>query len=437
MDVGVTVHPYSGYVSDFEFDDSPPWGARIGASGLPDRVEEVLRIIDEHEAGDTSEQDHVDRIRRVVEAVASIVSSADPFLIADSTINQLAQQLTQARDHLNQWVGGAGMPQLTAATGQADAAIASVAAIPLSPSATEAAAEIGSLRRSVGQHRGQVDREIEDLREASAKAQEGFTTKANDATARVTELEEEVVRLREELSQVLNAARDQANQQQNTFSSAQDQRQEAFSKLLEEKRTEATAAVEAIEADATEKADHHANVQKAHVDAAEAAKGRVEEILGIVSEEALVGAYSKNAAEEKEQADRWRWVAIALVLASVAIGVWIVSSAADDGTDWDQFAAKAVLALPIAAAATYAGKQSGEHRHVQREAEHMALQLAALGPYLNDLAGPEGRDELLTDIARKIFGQPRRDGATGPDADAPTTVSQMTSLIQEIGKLQR
>ena len=425
-------------MSDFDFDDSPPWGTRIGSSGLPDRVGEILRVLDEHEAAEPAEQDHVDRIQRVVEAVAAIVASADPILIADSTISQLAQQLTQTRDHLNQWVAGAGTAQLTAASGQADSAITTVASIPVSPTATEAAAEIGSLRRSVGQHRGQVDREIEDLRSTSAKAQQGFTTKADQAAARVTELEEEVGRLREELNQVLNAARDQANQQQNTFSSAQDQRQEAFSKLLEAKRTEATEAVEAIETSSAEKADRLTEVQQGHVSAAQAAKERVEEILGIVSEEALVGAYSKNAAEEKEQADRWRWIAIALVLASVAIGVWIVASSADDGTDWDQFAAKTVLALPIAAAAAYAAKQSGEHRHVQREGEHMALQLAALGPYLNDLAGPDSRDELLSDIARKIFGQPRRDGGAGSDSgDAPTTISQMTSFIEELGKLQR
>ena len=375
---------------------------------------------------------------RVVEAVASIVSNADPVLIADSTINQLAQQLTQTRDHLDQWKAGAGAHQLTAATAQADAAITAVATIPISSTATEAAAEIGSLRRSVGQHRGQVDREIEDLRSTSIKVQQEFTSTADQATVRVTELEEEVRRLREELNQVLNAARDQANRQQNTFSSAQDQRQELFGKFLDEKRSESTAAVEAIETSTTETADRLAEVQQGHADAAAAAKERVEEILGIVSEEALVGTYSKNASEKKEQADRWRWIAIALVLASVAIGVWIVASAADDGTDWDHFAAKTVLVLPITAAATYAGKQSGEHRHVQREGEHMALQLAALGPYLNDLVGPEGRDELLTDIAKKIFGQPRRYGGAGPDAgDAPTTISQVADLIQEIGKLQR
>nr|MBC8195712.1 hypothetical protein [Actinomycetota bacterium] len=294
------------------------------------------------------------------------------------------------------------------------------------------------LRRSVGQHRGQVDREIEDLRKTSTSAQETFAEQSSLATTRVAELEAEVNRLREELNQVLNAARDQANQQQTTFSAAQDQRNEAFSKLLEDKRTDAVTAIETIEADTSDAASQIAKIQQDHVEAAEAAKERVEDILGIVSEEALVGAYSKNAAEEKEQADRWRWIAIALVLGSVAIGVWIVGSAANDGTDWDQLAAKTLLALPIAAAATYAGKQSGEHRHVQREGEHMALQLAALGPYLNDLVGPDGRDELLTDIAKKIFGQPRRNGGRDQDAgDAPTTISQMAGLVQEIGKLQR
>lgn len=425
-------------MTEFDFDDSNKWSARIVEGGLPDFVTTIQTTLENTEAADPDEQDHVDRIERIVEVVATTVSGSDPLLIADSTIAQLATQFSQVQTHLTQWEAGGGIAQLSAATTKADALLIAVAAIPVPTSTTDASAEIGSLRRSVGQHRGQVDREIEDLRKTSTSAQETFAEQSSLATTRVAELEAEVNRLREELNQVLNAARDQANQQQTTFSAAQDQRNEAFSKLLEDKRTDAVTAIETIEADTSDAASQIAKIQQDHVEAAEAAKERVEDILGIVSEEALVGAYSKNAAEEKEQADRWRWIAIALVLGSVAIGVWIVGSAANDGTDWDQLAAKTLLALPIAAAATYAGKQSGEHRHVQREGEHMALQLAALGPYLNDLVGPDGRDELLTDIAKKIFGQPRRNGGRDQDAgDAPTTISQMAGLVQEIGKLQR
>ena len=49
--------------------------------------------------------------------------------------------------------------------------------IPLTGSATEAAAEVGSLRRSIGQHRSQIERELEVL---SAQFEEALTTLKSD-----------------------------------------------------------------------------------------------------------------------------------------------------------------------------------------------------------------------------------------------------------------
>ena len=431
-------YSYADGVSGFQFEDLSPWASRVVASGLPDYVNAILATLDEREAADTTEQDHVGRIRRVVEAAASAVSSVDSALLADSTINQLASQLAQIQAHLANWASGSGLPELANATSQADAATTTISYIPLPPSAAAASAEVAFLRRSVGQHRGQVDREIEDLRIASSNAQQSFSTSADRASVRIAEIEQEVARLREEINQALSTVREQANQQQNAFSSAQDLRQSAFSSLSDEARAQLRQETEELAARFAATATEYAELQQGHVEEAASAKQRIEEILGIVGEEALVGTYSKNSGEERRQANFWRWVSISFVSISVLIGAWIVSSTADAGSDWDHFAAKSLLVLPIAAAAAYAAKQSGEHRHTQREAEHMALQLAALGPYLSDLTDISDRDRLLSEVAQRFFGQPRRTRSGESDAgDAPTTINQITQLLQEVAKLQR
>lgn len=438
MPASIAACSYPDAVSAFEFEESSPWASRIRASGLADSVDAILEILDGHEAADTTEQDHADRVRRVVETAASVVSAVDPALLADATVNQLAHHLAQIRAHLANWAAGSGMPELANATVHADAATTTISNIPLSPSAAAASAEVAFLRRSVGQHRGQVDREIRDLRAASSNAQQSFSSSAEQASTRVAEIEQEVGRLREELNLAINSAREQANQQQNAFSSAQDQRQGAFSDLLDETRAQLRSEIDELAAGTSAAAKGLTELQQAQIDDATAAKQRIEEILGIVGEEALVGTYSKNSAAERRQAGLWRSVSILFVLVSVAISAWIVSSTPAENADWVQFAAKAVLVLPIAAAATYAAKQSGEHRHAQREAEHMALQLAALGPYLSDVADAVERDRLLAEIAQKLFGQPRRTRSSESDtADAPTTVSQVTELFQEMAKAQR
>jgi len=417
-----------------------PWFQRITAAGVPDLVNEIRTQLTSREASELAEQDQIDRQLRIVDAIEWHMRNRDPMLISDATLNQLANQLRQAGDHLTQWTTS-GVPEhlVTHSSAQFDAALITLAGIPGPTDAAEAATEVASLRRSVGQHRGQVDREIESLRAASRKQKEQFESQAQQAAKRVSELEAEISRLQGELASITSTARDQANQQQNAFTTAQTDRQEQFSRLLEEKREEVATATEAMKKDIAKQVAHTKAATQSEVQAIEEAKTRVEEILGIVGEEALVGTYSRNADKDRREANRWRWIALAAVAATAGVGIWIVVSAAAPGMHWDLVVAKLALALPIAGAAAYAARQSSEHRHSQREAEHIALQLAALRPYLNDLAEAGQRDQLLAAIAQRLFGQPRRDGrvsGTPELGDSPNTLNQVVALLQELAKLK-
>lgn len=414
----------------------PIWPERISAIGIPSKLTEIRA---EADATSPETPDHiakVERIRHVLEYIESELVVRDPHLVSDATLTQILNQLNQLHMQLANWTSNSNVANLGNAMSQLDGLLTTMGAIPVRLGLESSQAEVASLRRSVGQYRGQVDRELEGVKEEAAKAAEAFASRADASSKTVQELDAQIARLRDEMAQTLNAARDQANQQQNTFASGQDQRQEAFSKLLEETRDEASATQEQLKTSATAEIDKFLEAHELQLQTAERAKDRIEEILGIVSEEALVGAYSKNAGTERKQADLWRWISVSSIISSVAIAIWIVASTAGATTDWDQFAGKVALAVPFAAVATYAAKQSGEHRHVQREGEHMALQLTALRPYLEDLTDEDGRDKLLTDIAGKIFGRPRREGAAENGVgETPASMPQLIALVREFGKI--
>lgn len=403
---------------------------------------ELKDLLGRRESASGEEQDHIDRSLRIVEVVEWTLTNTDPSLISDPVLSGLAQHLQGARDQLTQWVGGAGADYLmTHAKAQLDGTLAVLGAVPVAMTAAEASAEIASLRRSVGQHRAQVDREVDALKSASSQAQAEFEKQAQQAANRVSELEAEVARFRDEIGQVTASAREATNQQQNAFTAAQTERQESFGKLLDEKRQETAAAVAdlrdqiAVEIKATK--------ERSATDIAqiEQAKSRIEEILGIVGEEALVGTYSKNADKDRGAANGWRWGAVAAIVVSVGIGIWLVAEAHGGNASWQSLAAKAVLVAPIGGVAAYAARQSSEHRHSQREAEHVALQLTALKPYLSDLAEPDKRDQLLSEIALRLFGRPRALKGDGESletslADNPTLVGQLLAVLQELNRLR-
>ena len=127
--------------------------------------------------------------------------------------------------------------------------------------------------------------------------------------------------------------------------------------------------------------------------------------------------------------------AIALAVIAVAIGIWMVTESQASGTDWDLFASRSVLVAATAAISGYAAHQATEHRHAHREAQHIALQLAALKPFLDDLESEEDRNHVLRETALKIFGAPRR-SVTRKDTTPPTTIAQLSEAADLINKIR-
>ena len=115
--------------------------------------------------------------------------------------------------------------------------------------------------------------------------------------------------------------------------------------------------------------------------------------------------------------------------------------AAGKTTHWDLLAAKAFLGLIVAGVAAYAATQSAEHRTSQRDAEHVAVQLAALKPYLSDLSQESERDRLLVAIAQKLFGQPRVSQDNGDlsklVAENPSLLSALLAAVQALARIAR
>ncbi len=266
-----------------------------------------------------------------------------------------------------------------------------------------------------------------------------FDAQRSEADQAVARLTTDIATASAEVAALVAAGRDLANQQQNAFAAAQTDRQESFAKLLVEVRGEHASTLKELEENVSAESESAQAALAEDLEASSAARARVEDILDIVAETALIGSYSKSAGEEKDAANMWRWIAVVAVAVTVIIGGWLVQSARGDGTDWDLFFAKLAVALPVAGVAAYAARQSSEHRHAQREAQHVALQLAALKPYLNDLEKVDERDQLLGEIGRRLFGQPRRDGKhddglAGLVADNPSLLGQLLPLLQQVPK---
>ena len=372
------------------------WTEHIENAGLPVLTQQVREKVEAGVASDGVEQDHLDRTNRVVEQVEWVVENVDPTLFRSNTVDGFVLNLTAMSTHLDSWRAGAGPAELlTEVAAAVDETLRLLGEIPVPTSAAEASQEIGSLRRSVGQHRHQMKREVQALTEQVAaalteledyrlQATESFAVHQAEVAATVGDLTAEVLRVRDEVTMLLTSARTLETNQQATFGQTLTSNQEAFANLLAESRAELTAAnAEAVNATNRRLAEFEA-LHEIEIVSARERTAEIQQLFASSGETTLIGRHTRNANRERRAADLWRWIAIAGAVAAAGIGVWAAIVAAGAGSDWDLLGSKVVLAALVAGTAAYAASQSSEHRQAQRHAEHVAVQTTTLNSYRSD-----------------------------------------------------
>ncbi|MYF65525.1 MAG: hypothetical protein F4185_06485 [Chloroflexi bacterium] len=136
-------------------------------------------------------------------------------------------------------------------------------------------------------------------------------------------------------------------------------------------------------------------------------------MLELVAGASTGAHYSAEGLKQRQTADWWRRLAVgSFVLLGVLVLVMYVLQVKDEGA----LSVVALLgrygtALPLAALATYAIRQSGHHRKREQDISRVANEMLLLWPFL-DRVPEERRAELIRDIAPSYF----KGGLTAQDA---------------------
>lgn len=409
-----------------------PWSDQIKNSVAYTQAKELLRILSEVDTKkiDNLELDYINRAEVVTETVLQKLDNSDPRLVNKGALSKIGEHLSSAVSYTNNWVGGAEQSVLTSnLDGSIDNVVSFLARLTLNQDLPEAREAISSLRRTVARHRTVVEGLIKDLENKASNADSTIEEKLKTALAEFEKLGQQAINLDSKLGEIKNSAAQVSTEQQTAFTKAEADRSAAFTKLLSDKQKELEDSInEHKDIVANEITAIKDNV-KADEEAAEKARIRVEEILGIVGEEALTGDYSNNARAERATANRWRLIAAGSITAAIIIAIFFTRSV-DGNTPWQLVVAKVAIISSFGGLAAYAARQSSEHRKAQRNAESMALQLKALKPYLGDIEESQLRDRLLGDIADRLFGH--RSLHTSKDSGNDDTTITAQQIIEAL-----
>ena len=429
-----------------------PWEQKLKDSGLSDASENLTLRLDSYKEAELSieDRDYLDKIRAVNEVLKAIIDNADPRLINYSALSSIVAYLRNINSYLNDWGGGTSQTYLSSyAIEQVDMILQHIPLVIPAMNIPEARAAITSLRRSAARQKTIVDGIISQIKEKGSLADTTIDNKIADAkeiidnnTAVVEKRLEDITKESEELAEQLETVKSAANklstEQTKAFNDAQTERSEKFTNLITIKQSELDTTLDKLAKKADEKSNTINMAAEKNAKATEDAKNRAEKLLRIVSQDALISDYSKNAKREWISSLVWQIVA-ALAIITTIVFAGILANEAGSDMAWQKLVAKITIVTASGGLATYAARQSTEHRQAQRQSEHMSLQLSAVRPYLEDITDKTKRDELLIKLAEKFFSEkkPNRQQKKAPKdkgkefISANDLLSFITTLIKK------
>lgn len=394
-----------------------PWEQKLKDSGLLAATESVAAQLDAYNEAELSIDDrsYLDKIRAVNEVLQSIAENADPRLVNHSALQAIVQCLNNISTYLNDWDGGTSPTYLSAyAIGQVDSILQQVPLVVAAVNIPEARAAITSLRRSAARQKTIVDGIISEIEEKGSLADTTIDEKVASAkkiidadVATIEKKLEDITTEGEELAEQLETVKSAANklstEQTTAFNTAQTERSKKFTDLMTLKQSELDTTLDTLAKKTDEKSNAINTAAEKNAKATEDAKNRAEKLLGIVSQDALISDYSKNAKREWISSLVWQIIAAGAIIAAIIVAGFLAHEAGSDMA-WQKLVAKLTIVAASGGLATYAAKQATEHREAQRQSEHMSLQLSAVRPYLEDISESQ-RDTLLIKLAENFFGE--------------------------------
>ena len=406
-----------------EFEAHPVW------TTLDALEQEVDKDLDPQ---NDDERYAVRRLHAVVEYLDSL-RDVDALLVEAQGPGDLNSHLTQVLNHVRNYLANpvANRAHLTSAAGAVQNVMNTARQWFPAPSADEATR---AAKASATRYKNSLDSEIErlqgqiqDLRQHLADEQAKRASSETAATERLSELQANITAGEQQVDALTAKLNKQIDDQRTAFEQEAAQRATAFKEseqareTAEEERID-TAGEEARAALTKQEEDAQTVLTKLTDYQDQAAA-----LVDTTSRHAIAGDYGTWASHQARAAFWWTVATVVIGLGTVIGLIVAIHSVAKDSIQFTVYKTSiSVIGLIVAG---YAARQASEHRKEERTAKRLALDLAALEPFLGNVENPE---ELRTEIARRVF-VPQE--STGSDGDATLRTRRGALSLRELTDL--
>ncbi|VXC05970.1 conserved hypothetical protein [Bacillus sp. 349Y] len=359
----------------------------------------------------------LNRVRAVVGHLSTLLNSIDPLLFRKNILDALNGELNYVKTELDNGEKFKVHSNLNALNSRLDVIITNssqLAVVINEDSIVNIRETVTSFRRTAGQYRNVLEREMSDLEKGS----KSILGKINDYEQTLEDYEGKIA------SGIKNIE-DKYTELHQTFIENQETRSEQFIALKDDFKNNFNEVIEeytnnveeSIENNIQEFSEHMSQVkytqenfldetadtQEEYNEMLKKHKNSVEELVGIISTNSISGHFKDVADYKRRLANRWQLTTVGSFLVTISFGFYAFVYN-DVNLSWPGLISRIVVAGALASLAGYAARQASKNEFEEQKNRKMEVELKTLNPYLASFS-PTDQIKLKEQLFPHIFGK--------------------------------
>jgi len=459
------------------------WTSRVKDHRIWALMGGIGPLIDQAEQLDDVEPEAIEaleRLRSVLAFCGKRLGGIDPLLVSSHTLDSSSAAFDQQKAAIVAFISDRNQAHLVEANQAADTTLTLLTQIPNISNAEE----LISLTQAVSSYRSVVEDQMHSAAASRAEAK----TRIAELAKSVEELKAYSQTTLAELKTQLDAERKKASalaaEQQKAFADAQESRVNTLTKTLTDQQGQFSAAQEnrsrdfttaqteaqkrlgdvigdytkrladqdseftkqrsAFVATANEKLsslnDDYDQKAKKILDEVNKHRSDVEKLVGVIGSLGVTSGYQTTANRARKSMWFWQGITVAAMCGVIYFAYHAFLPSVQGEFKWESFAARVFLTVTVGVLAAYAGAQADRFFHIEKSNRKLALELAAIDPFIALLPLDE-QYKFKLEIGRRSFAQDETAPAKGDKSPATTldllTSDQMKQFIEMVGAVSK
>lgn len=386
------------------------WHKQFEQHRLRQDLEAINKLIDAAtlKTDDALVVSNYQRLVSVLKQFTAYVNGLDPNLTTTASLNTLAEPLPQLKNNLQAFLLSNNVSQLQAANSQADIIVQRFPAYatPVTGNALAAAAadftkQAGNLILTLQEQAKDFATQVQQVVTAAKNSELKLVHQEGVIQAQASRLDNAISDFQKQFSDAEAARRKVVEQ-------TEKQRTDQFNSFREQITNQVIDIVEKNENELTRVVFQFRERADEVISDLETKNQQAADLVQVTANITVTGNFDKLAADEKQNADRWRGIAVLCMCGLVALALIILTySYLEAQFEWKMVLFRYATALILAFPAAYAMAESAHHRKLQQKYRQMQLELASIDPFIESLPLLE-KQALKKTLAERMFAQPER-----------------------------